>query len=82
MEVIISNFENDLYILHLDTHQIENQSFFDTVKEMVVCQICHGILIDPVTCSQCECNFCFKCLKSWKLLKSNNSNFWFSYLIL
>ena len=31
----------------------------------IKCSICHGVLINPMECNQCENCFCMNCLQKW-----------------
>ena len=64
--------ESNQTINHLESQLIINQEFFESIREMVICQICHGVLINPLSCSCCESNFCNHCLKTWKSQTNNN----------
>lgn len=55
----------------LDTEAVLNKEFFETIKEMVVCVICTGVIIDPKQCSNCENTFCKMCISDW--LKTGNT---------
>ena len=50
----------------LSTNYILNLDFFESIKEVVTCSICIGVLIDPITCNKCETSYCMKCLNIWK----------------
>lgn len=60
-------------ISHLSTNNIVNNSFYESVKDLVVCNICHGVLIDPLNCNVCEVAFCSNCLNTWKLTQKSDS---------
>lgn len=49
----------------LDSETITNKSFFEGIKEMVVCVICTGVIIDPMQCISCENSFCKHCIGIW-----------------
>jgi hypothetical protein len=51
--------------LTLEIEAVANKSFFETIKEMVVCVICTGIIIDPSQCENCENTFCKICIDKW-----------------
>jgi hypothetical protein len=51
----------------LDTQIIVNQDFFNTVKELLTCAICTGVILDPKQCQTCENTFCNKCITKWML---------------
>ena len=40
--------------------------------DLLICEICKGILIDPVQCSKCYKIFCKKCIEN--LQKNNREN--------
>lgn len=43
-------------------------------SEELKCRICHGVLIHPLECKQCENCFCMNCLQKW-LLQSGHCPF-------
>jgi hypothetical protein len=51
----------------IDSNNLVNKEFFDSVKELLTCAICTGIIIDPKQCQTCENSFCNKCLTKWQL---------------
>ena len=52
-------------IQFLDSETIVNKSFFEGIKEMVICVICTGVIIDPMQCLTCENSFCKNCIGTW-----------------
>lgn len=52
--------------IELNPSEIVNPDFYNTVKDIVTCSICLGILIDPLSCNKCETSYCTKCLTNWK----------------
>ena len=56
--------------MEVDSNRIYNTETFITLKDVVICCICTGILYDPQQCSVCENNFCLKCISIWR--KSRN----------
>jgi hypothetical protein len=51
---------------YIDINHIVNKEFFETVKELIICTICTGIIIDPKQCQTCENSFCNKCITKWQ----------------
>ena len=47
---------------YIDARNIINQDFLETVRELVVCAICHGIIVEPKQCENCENSFCNRCI--------------------
>jgi hypothetical protein len=58
------SISSDYYI---DSKFIINQEFFHTVKELLTCIICTGVILDPKQCQTCENSFCNKCITKWTL---------------
>lgn len=56
---------------YLDPDSIINTNFFESIKEIVVCTICSGILVNPRECSLCQNSFCKKCLDEWTCLNDS-----------
>jgi len=55
----------------IDTESVTNIPFYTSIKEIVVCNICTGILINPRECTSCQNSFCKKCLEEWTCLKNS-----------
>ena len=55
----------------LDSDWVTNTSFYESIKDIVTCHICSGIMINPKECTTCQNSFCKKCIEDWKSL--NNS---------
>ncbi len=49
----------------IETESVINLPFFDTIKEIVICNICLGILVNPRECNSCQNSFCKNCLDEW-----------------
>jgi hypothetical protein len=60
--------------MYLDSSQIVNQDYYETVKDISTCIICAGIIIDPLQCLSCENCFCKNCINAW-IKKSNTCPF-------
>lgn len=57
---------------YLSSSQIVNVGLYESIRELVACHICHGILIDPTTCCECESTYCKPCIQAWKLNQRTN----------
>ena len=55
----------------LDSECITNNTFFESVKDIVTCHICSGIMINPRECNSCQNSFCRKCIDDWKSLNDS-----------
>lgn len=62
--------ENILIDISIDKEHISNKDVIQSMKDEISCSICIGVVIDPLTCSKCENNFCKVCINQWQ--KSNN----------
>jgi hypothetical protein len=51
--------------MYLDSNEIYNTSFYSTIKDMVHCTICLGIMHKPQQCLTCDTCYCKKCIKKW-----------------
>ena len=49
----------------IDPDNISNKDFYEEIYNIVTCSICNGILINPKQCTNCENNFCYKCIDDW-----------------
>lgn len=56
---------------YIDQDSITNLAFYDSIREIVVCNICTGILVNPRECSLCQNSFCKKCLDEWTCINSS-----------
>jgi len=50
---------------YIDTECVINLNYYDSIKEIIVCNICTGILINARECSSCQNSFCKNCLDEW-----------------
>ena len=50
----------------LDSEWISNTSFYESVKDIITCHICSGIMINPRECNSCKNSFCKRCIDDWK----------------
>ena len=55
----------------VDYSSIQNKDFLEKVKDIILCSICTGLIVDPKQCRNCENNFCNHCITKW--MKSSNS---------
>ena len=55
--------------MFIDSNIIINQKDFEDLRNVALCTICQGIVIEPMQCSKCEHCFCKLCLEKW--LKQN-----------
>src|SRR4051812_8473276 len=55
--------------LFLDPNFVENIDMYHKIKEIVLCTICLGVLVEPKTCDRCESSFCSSCIDQWSLNK-------------
>jgi hypothetical protein len=55
----------------LDSDCISNKSFYGSVKDIVTCNICSGIMINPRECTSCQNSFCKRCIDEWKSLNDS-----------
>jgi hypothetical protein len=62
---------NNIMANHLDTEFISNKELFESIKEMVSCIICSGVVVQPSQCNKCENTFCKQCIIEW--MKNSNS---------
>lgn len=58
--------KNSLKGIYIDTEDIVNKEIFDVIRDVAVCNICYGLLLDPVQCIECDNCFCKGCIKSWR----------------
>ena len=58
-------------IFYIDESIVENKTYFEHVKNHVMCTICEGLLNDAVICASCETPYCRNCIETWQL--KNNS---------
>jgi hypothetical protein len=56
---------------YVDCNSIQNKDFLEKVKEIILCSICTGLIVDPKQCKNCENNFCNHCISKW--LKSSKT---------
>ena len=44
---------------------IKNETY-NSFPELIICQICQCIMLEPVMCVSCQNYYCKKCIDSWK----------------
>ena len=44
---------------------IKNETY-NSFPELIICQICQCIMLEPVMCVGCQNYFCIKCINDWK----------------
>jgi len=54
----------------IDDSMVVNKEYFEPLKDQLTCQICLGLLNNPVMCTSCETPFCLKCITQWKSKKN------------
>lgn len=47
----------------LESKEVENIDYFNTIKDKVICSVCEGILVDPKQCSHCKLIYCVDCIQ-------------------
>ena len=57
--------------LYIEESMIQNINEYKSIKDEIICEICHSILIKPKQCNTCESLFCERCINKW-LLKNNS----------
>jgi hypothetical protein len=55
----------DFDFQYVDQESVVNRNYFEGIKEMVICVICAGILVEPQQCRSCENSYCSNCIKIW-----------------
>lgn len=50
---------------YIDINEIQSKDVFELSKEIVICPLCNGILMNPQQCSSCTNSYCFHCLNKW-----------------
>jgi len=48
-----------------DNFDIKNETF-NSFPELIICQICQCIMLEPVMCLNCQNYYCKKCIEDWK----------------
>ena len=66
-----ANEDDEFQFQMVDVERVVNQ---DMLSDELKCRICHGILMHPMECKQCENCFCMNCLQKW-LLQSGHCPF-------
>lgn len=56
--------------MFLETKYIANPEFLENLKDIVICSICTGVLINPVQCNKCENSYCKKCIEEWSKVQN------------
>ena len=51
------------------SHYLMKKDILSTLSDIVVCEICHNILLDPIQCCSCEQCYCRSCIEEAKPLQ-------------
>ena len=51
-----------------DSCLVQNQLYF-SLKDLLICPLCHKILKNPFMCSKCQSTYCKKCLEDFSNMK-------------
>ena len=51
---------------YINDNTIIKNDTFESFSELIYCQICFCLMIDPVMCFKCQNNYCKNCIESWK----------------
>ena len=58
---------------YVNENTIIKDAQYENFKEIIFCQICECLMIEPVMCFNCQNYFCKKCTEDWKSRNNNNS---------
>lgn len=53
--------------MFIDPDDIINKNALETISEVIICQICTGIVVHPMQCKSCDTSFCKICIEKWSL---------------
>ena len=51
---------------YINEETIIKNDNYDLFQDMIICQICQCIMIEPVMCLGCQNYYCKKCIEGWK----------------
>ena len=51
---------------YINEKTIIKNDTYDSFQDMIICQICQCIMIEPVMCLGCQNYYCKNCIESWK----------------
>ena len=59
--------------IHADLvkEDVVNQEVLKSIESTAICNICLGIVLDPIMCENCQMIFCKKCYEDWTSAKGN-----------
>ena len=58
--------------MFVDPESVTNKNEFKIIESNAICPICHGIIVSPIQCTECQNCFCSDCIKSWINKKKKN----------
>jgi len=56
-----------------ETNLIKNE-IYKAFKDSILCQICTGIMIEPMMCMNCQNVYCKECIEHWTILDKKCPN--------
>ena len=51
---------------YVNKDTIIKDEIYETLKQIIICPICHNLMIEPIICYHCQNVFCKKCIEKWK----------------
>jgi hypothetical protein len=57
---------------YINDDTIIKDAQYEVFKDLIYCQICECLMIEPVMCFNCQNNFCKKCINDWKSRNANS----------
>jgi hypothetical protein len=57
---------------YINDDTIIKDAQYEAFKDLIYCQICECLMMEPVMCFNCQNNFCKKCINDWKSRNANS----------
>jgi hypothetical protein len=58
---------------YINNDTVIKDDIYKTIEELILCPLCHNILIEPVICLKCQKSFCKKCINKLTDIKCPNN---------
>ena len=59
---------------YINEETIIKNDTYNLFQDMIICQICQCMMIEPVMCISCQNHYCKKCIEGWKKKDSKCPN--------
>ena len=59
---------------YINDSTVVKDSFYESIKDSIICPICLDLMIKPFMCLNCLNNYCRRCIEYWSNVKNSCPN--------